>query len=286
MNPLVAGLCDDAALFPPGNAPFSRAVTAHLAHRRSGHAALVGPLVVPADRLVDLPAVLAGRGLAVSVTVPRPEDAVTALGRVRRIGEVRPVAVEIAVPAGCSAVDVLGSLSGIAAAATGVDVYVEVPRDGSGTAILAGLPGARCRAKFRTGGVTAEAHPDEAELAASIMAAVARNVAFKATAGLHHAARNTDPDTGFEQHGFLNLMLATHLAGAGGGADAVAAALADRDGARLAAALAALPAAAVTALRRRFRSYGTCDIGGPLADLTTLGLLPAAGTRPDEGTPA
>jgi len=31
-------------------------------------------------------------------------------------------------------------------------------------------------------------------------------VLFKSTAGLHHAPRNADPPTGFEQHGFRNLL--------------------------------------------------------------------------------
>jgi|tagenome__1003787_1003787.scaffolds.fasta_scaffold20108502_2 hypothetical protein len=35
---------------------------------------------------------------------------------------------------------------------------------------------------------------------------------FKATAGLHHAFRSTDPGTAFEQHGFLNLITAVDAA--------------------------------------------------------------------------
>ena len=89
-----------------------------------------------------------------------------------------------------------------------VDVYVEVPRDDRRTAVLDAIAAAGLRAKFRTGGIRADLYPSEAELADSIRAAVDRDIAFKATAGLHHAIRNTDPHTGFEQHGFLNLLLA------------------------------------------------------------------------------
>ncbi|THJ11441.1 hypothetical protein E7Z54_02245, partial [Nocardioides sp.] len=58
---VLAGLCDDAAIFPPGSLPLHRAVAAHLAHREAPHSTLVGPLVV---RTADLPAlarITAGR---------------------------------------------------------------------------------------------------------------------------------------------------------------------------------------------------------------------------------
>ena len=44
---LFARLVDDAAVFPPGNAPLPEAVTAHLTHRTAWYASLVGPLMVP-----------------------------------------------------------------------------------------------------------------------------------------------------------------------------------------------------------------------------------------------
>ncbi len=38
------GLCDDAAIFPPGLAPLAEAVPAHVRHLDSPYAELVGPL--------------------------------------------------------------------------------------------------------------------------------------------------------------------------------------------------------------------------------------------------
>lgn len=286
VSPLLTGLCDDAALFPPGNAPLESAVPAHFAHAASDHADLVGPFVFPAPRLDELAAVVdADRVLDVSLTVPAGTAATpAAVEKLAATAGTRLVALEIGVPADQTVDDLIASLHEIASAAPGVDVYVEVPRDARRPEILARLAGTGIRAKFRTGGVVAEAYPDEKELAAAIEAAVTHGIPFKATAGLHHAVRNTDPDTGFEQHGFLNLMLATHLAATGAGTDAVASALAERDGGRLAEQLSALPADSARALRDRFRSYGTCSIGDPLTDLTALGLLASPTPAADEGT--
>ena len=51
---LFAGLVDDAAVFPPGNAPLADAVRRHREHRTSRYAACVGPLLVPASAATDL----------------------------------------------------------------------------------------------------------------------------------------------------------------------------------------------------------------------------------------
>ena len=64
-------------------------------------------------------------------------------------------------------------------------------------------------AKFRTGGLAAELFPTPVELAAVICACRDRQLPFKLTAGLHHAVRHNDPETGFTHHGFVNILAAT-----------------------------------------------------------------------------
>ena len=95
---------------------------------------------------------------------------------------------------------------------------------------------------------------------------------FKATAGLHHAVRNTDPATGFEQHGFLNVLAAVDAAQRGAATAQVAALLAERDASAVAARVAGLRDRAV-AVRDAFRSFGPCSIDDPRDELTALGLL-------------
>ena len=277
---LLAGLCDDAALFPPGNLPLADAVPAHVAHLASRHRGLVGPFVVSA---ADVPALGALLGSAeegsfeVAVTVPEPGRLAAALSAAAAVPQVRVVAVEVAVPIGVDPAEVVPTLDSAIADRPVLEAYVELPRDDRRPALLATLVGTRYHAKLRTGGVRAELYPDEDELAAAVLACMAAGLAFKATAGLHHAVRNTDTTTGFEQHGFLNLLAAVDAAQRGAGHGEVAALLAERDAAAVAVRVAALDGRAGP-VRDAFHSFGTCSIDDPHNELTALGLL---GPTPD-----
>ncbi|WP_435769098.1 hypothetical protein [Nocardioides sp. SYSU DS0651] len=280
--PVFARLCDDAAIFPPGNLPLAQAVPAHLAHRAGSHSDLVGPLVVAlknlpalADVVAALPEVPAG-DLDLSVVLPSPAHVGEAMRGVDAVTGAALVALEVVVPAGLHSAAVVPMLTEALGrdpgAAAGVAVYVEVPRDARRDELFAELAGSPYLAKLRTGGVHADLYPDEAELAEAVVSAVRLGVPFKATAGLHHAVRNTDPVTGFEQHGFLNLLVATDAALGGADVDEVAGVLAERDGTVLAARAATLPPRA----RETFRSFGTCVISEPVTELADLGLLDRA----------
>jgi hypothetical protein len=244
--PLFArGMLDDAAVFPPGLAPLPDAVAAHREHEAAWYGGLVGPLVIAGSALGELAEVLrsggaaadgpalgsgagdsaaggsapggtAGRGpLRLALTFPGgPARVAEALEACAAL-PVSLEALEIAVPDGMEPGELLAALDTVIPKAARLEVFVEIPRDARRDPLLAALAGTRYRAKFRTGGVRAEFYPDEAELAAAVLAAVGAGVPFKATAGLHHALRNTDPETGFEQHGFLNLLLAADAAGRG-----------------------------------------------------------------------
>ncbi|KHF43987.1 hypothetical protein SAMN02982918_3802 [Saccharomonospora viridis] len=272
------GLCDDAAIFPPGLAPLAEAVPAHVRHVNSPYAELVGPLVVSAAALEELAGLVpvdGGDRLDLTVTVPDGPSAVPDVLTTVAALPVELRALEVPVPAPLGAAELVEALEK-ADIDDAVEVFVEIPRDERRPEIIAALPGTRYKAKFRTGGVKAELYPDEAELAAAIKAVVDARVPYKATAGLHHAIRNTDPQTGFEQHGFLNLLLATEAALNGAEEAELIRRLADRDGAAIAERVAALDPDQVTAVRAVFRSFGTCSISDPLTELVELGLLPTS----------
>ncbi|MCK9904699.1 hypothetical protein MXD63_32240 [Frankia sp. Cpl3] len=268
---LFTGLLDDAAVFPPGNLPLAEAVPAHIRHVCSAHAGLVGALVLAAKDLDALAPLVAGRApgsLALSLTAPLPAVG-GAVAPAEAIPAVHLVSLEAALTAETKPEDVVPTLDEALAGRTSVTVFVEVPRDSRRDAVLAALSGTRFLAKFRTGGVRAELYPDEKELAGAVLAAVRAGVPFKATAGLHHALRNTDPETGFEQHGFLNLLAATAAALDGADETELVEILADRDGARVTQWVRVLS----TRVREAFRSFGTCSITEPVEELADLGLL-------------
>lgn len=268
---LFCGLCDDAALFPPGNAALGDAVQAHVAFADAPYADMVGPFVVSANSLHSLAehtrACREMVQIAVTASVPAIQRT---LADVDGMTGVRLTALDIALGQEMAAGQVVPTIRN-ALAGREVTVYVEVPRDSRRNAVVRELAAGGLRAKLRTGGIRADLYPDERELAGSLVALATAGVPFKATAGLHHAMRNTDPQTRFEQHGFLNLLVAAQAASEGAPVDTVAHILAERDPAIVVAQVAKLDAEVRTA----FRSFGTCSVNEPLDELIELGLLSA-----------
>jgi hypothetical protein len=274
---LFTALVDDAAVFPPGNAPLDEAVRRHRFHRAAAYAPIVGPLLVPASDAGRLEAVVDSTASALSpvlevALVARPgvptaqtEAAVATLSAARGVA---PVGVETA-----------WSPVWRDAALGGLPLTLEVPRSEEQQSCLddvrsAVQAGTRVQAKFRTGATPTWPWPDEAELAAFIAAAVDREVPFKLTGGLHHLVRGTRAEG--EQHGLLNVLLAVHRALAGDGPDLLVPVLADRDSDTLARSVGLLEGDDVGALRRTFTAYGCCEVTDPISELMTRRLIQGA----------
>ncbi len=271
-----SGLVDDAAVFPPGDAELPDAITAYAARSETWYADLVGPLVVKDTQLPEVPP-----EVPVSVVLTGGAGAVAGVATLATRRGHRLVALEAAVrdlddPAGnvrriTAAVDAARADGGI----TETQVYVELPQAQPTPAWLAAadaVADAEVSLKFRTGGPEAHLFPDATTLASWIDAALDRETAFKCTAGLHHALRHRDHDTGFEHHGFLNVLLATRRAFDGGSVTEVAEVL-DDDYPNDLVALART--SDLAGARRWFTSFGSCSVTEPLDDLVALGLLEA-----------
>jgi hypothetical protein len=263
------GLVDDAAIFPPGNAPLHEATAAYGTRDAEHGADLVGTFVLT-DK--DLPLVR-GFGGRLSVVITGGAGQLEGpAGLCRKLG-LSLAGLEIAlrdlddlddnaqrVVAAVHAARDAGSLD------AEVPVYVELPPTEPTHQWLAAadeVAGAELRLKFRTGGLEAHLFPTSAALATWIDSALDRETPFKCTAGLHRALRHTGDD-GFEHHGFLNVLGATLQAFDGASPDEVVATLEDR---------ALQPVDDLARARRWFTSFGSCSIDEPLADLRELGLM-------------
>jgi hypothetical protein len=270
------GLVDDAAVFPPGDADLSDAVAAYDARRGEWYADLVGPLVVKDTQLPDVPT-----EVPVSVVLTGGAGAVAGVAALATKRGHRLVALEAAVR---DLDDLAGNVRRIQAAVDAAraegglpdtQVYVELPQTPPTADWLAAadaVAGAESHLKFRTGGLEAHLFPDAATVAAWIDAALDRETPYKCTAGLHHALRHRDHETGFEHHGFLNVLLATRRAFDGGTVAEVAEVLDDHYANDL---VALARTSDLAGARRWFTSYGSCSVTEPLDDLLALGLLEA-----------
>lgn len=262
--PLLAGLVDDAAIFPPGDAPMAGAVPAHAESLGAWYGELVGPFVCSAARLPELLGCLDGRTMRVSVvatsdTAPGVPATVDGTG-------LQLTAIDLA-PGACDATTLRRFAACLPAGVTG---YVEAPPDADVDTVLDAIAAAGLRAKLRTGGLVAAAFPGPARVAAFLAGCEHRDVPVKCTAGLHNALRHTDQATGLTHHGFLNVLAAVAALQDGATATDAAAVLAQRDAGPLVARLRTADAAAV---RARFVSFGSCSITEPVADLVGIGLI-------------
>jgi hypothetical protein len=138
----------------------------------------------------------------------------------------------------------------------------------------------------RTGGTVASAIPAADALARFLRACADRGLAFKATAGLHHAVRSCysltyerDSSTAV-MHGFLNVSIAAALARQGASVRDLAEALSESSAAAfefrpeaIAYRGSTIPLGDLAATRRAFRSFGSCSFREPVEELTRLRLV-------------
>lgn len=213
---LLSGLIDYAGLFPPAGLGMEAAVANYARYLRSPEAWMLGRFIVPVSRLAEFETAAASvDGAAWRLSVLGGDDI---RADIERIGEFN------AKNAGRFEIDVieLRAVSDVQAAMTvvpaGLTPYFEIPIGKDPTDLVRAIGEAGGRAKVRTGAVTADGIPSSRDLARFIRACAEEDVAFKATAGLHHPVRATfrltyDPDSDSAMmHGFLNVFLAAAFA--------------------------------------------------------------------------
>jgi hypothetical protein len=260
---LADGLLDDAAMFPPGNASAETAIREHLTHRDSWYARLVGPLLVPCERWEEF--------VAAHQSVGCPVLEVVVIGCSDRPSPVPPevsiLGFELVAPEEPDGLaDTVGGLALEVSTLDRLENVAEIVADLRARGIAALL-------KYRTGGVVATAFPSATDVATVIASAVRHGIPMKFTAGLHHAVRQRDPETGFDHHGFLNLLWAVVMAQEGVPSSRLVEVLDERDPDVVQQVIGSWSTADMHAARDTFVSFGCCGVTDPVSDLVGLGLL-------------
>ena len=249
---LCRGVVDYAGTFPPAELGLDDAVENYARYRRSADRWMLHRFVVSAGDLDTFAPNPVDPPWPVSVACRGPEDVARARAWQREAAVVASVEVRSTSPIN----------------APGCEVFVECPLPIE-PAELEELKARGAMLKIRLGGVSI---PPSAAVARTLFACAAIDLPFKATAGLHHAIRS-------ESHGFLNLLLATTLAGDGGDPDELEALLDETDAAAFTVVDAHITwrrcrfdAHAIAAARRLFRSFGSCSFEEPVDSIHALEL--------------
>jgi hypothetical protein len=303
-------LIDDAGLFPPAALSIAAALVEDRRARSGPHAWMLGDFVVTAARLGELiEAVRAMETgpLDVSLIVDATGAGATidrALDEQRAAGDTVAIrAVEVKAPIVDdgdirSAISLLVADIDASKLARGSTAYVEFAFgerwETRVAATIDALADARARSphdvagKIRCGGVPQPQIPGPEQLAFAIGTLRARELPFKATAGLHHPLRHDDMATSEPVHGFFNVVGAAVLDWALDLDDRTRTAiLADRDAGHFSLDDDAfcwrdlrVSGGAIVDAREAFaRSFGSCSFSEPVDDLIALGILEAALAR-------
>ena len=284
---LMADLVDYAGLFPPAGLDMFSAVRRYRGYLTGEDHWALGKFVVPAARLTEF--VAAFNDVCCGEREPVWSISVLASGDTRS-----DAAAMEELEQGAFSIDSLEMKAATTAqakthlseAGNASRAFVEFA-PGDAAAMLPVLARFGAHAKIRTGGVTAEAFPSVEAVAEFLAGCVREKVAFKATAGLHHAVRGSYPltyETGSARatmHGFVNVFLAAVLAWRGENMRALvdtlreeraSAFVFDEDSVRWPGFDAGLEE--IEAVRREFAmSYGSCSFAEPMEEAKANGWL-------------
>ena len=286
---LLKGLVDYAGLFPPAAVSMADAVQRYDAYRRSASSESLGSFILPAEKLAEFLN-------HASSLLRAPQWSLSALGTGADFEAIREFnarlqgrAVIVAVETRAATVSEIRSFAPdvplLTPGGRPIRIYVEVPIVNDPDDLVSEIRRSGLRAKVRTGGVMAAAFPTPQQLARFLARCAAHDVAFKATAGLHHPLRGDYPLT-YEagsaratMFGFLNVLAAAGFARAGAAESVLAEVLDDRDDGAFAVDNEAvswrghrLHTDAIREMREMFAvSVGSCSFTEPLDELAGLG---------------
>jgi hypothetical protein len=276
MRALLRHLVDYAGLFPPAGLPMEAAVRNYASYLAGEHAWMLGRFIVPTDRLESFER-------AASPYFTDQDWRVALLGAPAALLQHRRGYV-------VDAIELKSDRPGDRGYTGAIPIYYEIRMTGpveEMTDAVEAVRNAGGRAKIRTGGLTADAFPRTAHIAAFLARCHHARIAFKATAGLHHPVRGPHPFTyepdsaRGEMHGFLNVFLAAALI-LHGGSELEATQLLEETASEAFQATGEFigwrsyrfTAAQIRKVREQFAiSFGSCSFEEPVSDLEHLGIV-------------
>ncbi|MBV8061398.1 MAG: hypothetical protein JO126_00530 [Alphaproteobacteria bacterium] len=284
LHALLANTVDYAGLYPPASLDLPTTVGNFLTYASGAHHALLGKLIIPANKLGDFAHCTQNypfphaehRELSVLVNDDDLEAALTWRHKTYKI---------TALEAKASTPADIDRLAARLPAAR--NCFVEIPLGPQMPDLLRSLAKSGLHPKVRTGGETPDKFPSPTDLAAFIEGCANTKIMFKATAGLHHPIRaiyrlTYAPDSPKgTMHGFLNVFMAAIFALRGWNTGQLAGLLIEEDAASFhfdadfvswrgyEASLEDVRAARQTLLA----SFGSCSFMEPIRDLHALHLI-------------
>jgi hypothetical protein len=274
---LLAGLIDYAGLYPPAGLDMRTAVANYLRYREGEYRAALGRFVVGVDRLDELRSAAGDAFAEMRLSVIVTADA--AAGVLEDLLGLEHVAFECKVSKATE-------IEGINAVLDYAECYFEIPMVVD-EELLTAVKVSQARVKLRMGGVVADAFPQAKAVAAMLHALAGRQIAFKATAGLHHPIRSRHPFTyasnspSGTMHGFLNVAFAAAVLRFGGTAREACELLEEEEPGAWQIARDGIVCRGLrwsteqlrTLREQFFISFGSCSLEEPIHDLEALGWL-------------
>ena len=276
---LLAGLIDYAGLYPPASLEMRAAVRNYRSYQDGPHAFALGRFILDIARTDEFREAAGDALSAMPLSVIAPPAL-----HPQKLAELTDAGLRIeSVEIKCADSATIAELG--RRLPTSIERYIEIPIAPSAE-LLDALAASGMRAKLRMGGVVPEAFPDAKSVALFLSELFRRNLAFKATAGLHHPIRSRHrltylPDSSFAlMHGFVNLACAAALLHSGWSIDEAVATLEDENPDSwdvsvdvITCRSFAWSTAPLRDMRSFFLSFGSCSFTEPISDLEVLGWL-------------
>jgi len=294
VDALLTGLVDYAGLFPPASQDMRPALESYASYLESPDRPALGRFIVPISRLEELevsgsdlmPLGASAEPWRLSVLVA--EDVRNAAAEMLEFNDRHTPESD----AGRAVIDVVelkaSAVNEIAHQRNELPArfiaYFEIPVIADVSPLVKAISTAGARAKIRTGGITPEAFPRAERIVDFLAACKQEGVAFKATAGLHHAVRGEyrltyEPGTPKAMmYGFVNLFMAAALLYTGESEDTALASLEDSDPSAFSFSDDAIhwrekriALDQIMNFRSRFGiSFGSCSFREPVDELSSL----------------